>query len=356
MLFNPADPLSGAFRQEIELLLDGFLGDLCPFDETEDLYQIGRRLVSGGKRVRPAFCVWGYLSAAPEPADRAQLMRVAASLDLLHASALVHDDVMDGSATRRGGPSAHVQLAALHRERGLHGDPDAFGRAGAILLGNLLLGWAAELTVGLRWRADANLAGLQMRVNTGQYLDVLAQARDPREARRDPDGMMELVRQVVKEKTSEYTVIYPLQIGAVLAGSPLRHSDFFTAFGTNLGRAFQYRDDLLGVFGDADVTGKPAGDDLREGKLTALIVHAMRLADDAGAERLASLLGKPDLGPDETDEARAIIRDCGAQAAVEDDIAAARENALAALDRSRIRPEAREALSLLALLLTDRVA
>ena len=378
-LFDPTDPLSPVFGRAVGAALREFLDQHRNGTAADELIDLAQPLVSGGKRLRPAFCAWGYLAVAPEPADPSELIRVAASLDLLHVSALVHDDVMDAAATRRGQPTVHVVLAASHRERGWRGDPDAFGRAGAIVLGNLLAAWSVELCAHLPPRADRGLlAAVRTDVNVGQYLDALAQSRDPLDARCDPEGMMAVVREVVEAKTALYTVTRPLQIGAALALSraaspgapagdanvdaqarpcdPSRLLDGLATFGTLLGRAFQFRDDLLGVFGDPATTGKPAGDDLREGKMTALVVRTMELADAADAARLAGLLGKPDLSPDETDEAREIIRFCGADAAVEADIAAARAKALDVLDALGVRAEARTALAVLADLVTDRVA
>ena len=358
-IFDPDEPLASAFTQAVSEALDVF------FDTQEgrsqlDLVALARAFTAGGKRLRPAFCAWGYLAVTPEPNDPAWLVRVAASLDLLHVSALVHDDVMDGSATRRGLPAAHVQLAAWHRANNMRGDPEAFGRAGAIVLGNLLAAWSAELydTAGapeetLR-RGRPVLAGMRTEVNTGQFLDALAQARSPLDARRDPAAMLALTHQVIDYKTTKYTIVRPLQLGAALAGANRRTLEGLAAFGSPLGRAFQLRDDLLGVFGDEAVTGKPAGDDLREGKLTALVVHAMENTSDASAARLAALLGDPTLTPADIDEARAIIATSGAQTAVEADIEAARAEALNTLASLPIRPEAGRALTALTHLATAR--
>ena len=361
-IFDPGEPLASAFTRAVGGALDVFFdGQEAQSVGTQpDLVAMARAFTAGGKRLRPAFCVWGYLAAASEPEDAGWLVQVAASLDLLHVSALVHDDVMDGSATRRGLPAAHVQLAAWHRANGGHGDPEAFGRAGAILLGNLLAGWSAELydTAGAPEEALGRgrpvLARMRTEVNTGQFLDALAQARSPLDARRDPAAMLALTHRVIDDKTTKYTIVRPLQLGAALAGAASEILDGLAAFGSPLGLAFQLRDDLLGVFGDEAVTGKPAGDDLREGKLTALIVHAMEDTSDADAARLATLLGTPTLTPADIDEARAIIAACGAQAAVEADIEAARDEALATLATLPIRPEARQALTALTHLATSR--
>ncbi len=338
---DAADPLSAELRDAVGTELSRFLDargssllGLGP--ETADLLGLAGAFTAGGKRLRPAFCCWGYLAAAGGSEVPAWLVRAAASLDLLHVSALVHDDVMDASDTRRGVPAAHVQLAAVHASRAGRGGSDAYGRAGAILLGDLLLMWSVELfdTCGAPPDALAAarplLAAVRTEVTGGQYLDIAAQTRSPLDARRDPGSVLAQVRRVVEYKTARYTVVRPLQLGAALGGAGPELLDALAGFGSPLGRAFQYRDDVLGVFGDEAVTGKPAGDDLREGKLTVLVAHAMAGLAEADAVRLAALLGGP-LTPAEVEQARALITRSGALADVEAEIAAAAAESVASL-------------------------
>lgn len=363
--FNPSDPVSGDFRAAVSTELEAFLAarrnqlleispGLAPVAELADSF------TAGGKRLRPAFCVWGYLAVAEPPADPRPLLRAAASLDLLHVSALLHDDVMDASDTRRGQPAAHRQFAALHAGHGLQGDPEAFGRAGAILLGDLLLVWSQELfdRCGLPGEAVSRgehvLEQMRTEVTAGQFLDIFAQARPSLDARHHPDEVMAQVRRVVEFKTARYTVVRPLQVGASLAGAGPSVLEPLARYGTAVGRAFQLRDDVLGVFGDAKVTGKPAGDDLREGKLTALLAQALRLASQAEARDLAGMVSRSDLGEDEVDRARTIIVDSGALQAVEDEIAAATAGAIAGLGTAPLRPEAKQALEQLARAAAER--
>ena len=362
-LFDPGDPLNQDFTDTIGDILRAALEPRRTGGPADVLVDTAEEYAGGGKRLRPAFCAWGYLAAAEPPADPGDLLRVAASLELLHASALVHDDIIDAAATRRGMAAAHVRLAQTHETNGWQGDPEAFGRAGAILLGNLLAAWASDLAdsrldalPGDPARARALLASTRTQVNTGQYLDAVAQAQDPRAARRDPDAAMRLATSVIELKTASYTVTRPLQLGAALAGGGEGLLDALADLGSPLGRAFQLRDDLLGVFGDSAVTGKPTGDDLREGKLTTLIVHAMEDATHANANRLAGLLGRPGLSEDEVAQARAIIRDSGAAARVEADIAAAKDTALRALAAAPVREDARRGLTSLVRLAIDRKA
>ena len=359
--FAADDPLGAPFRDAVGDCLRTFIGGQTARltsvgPQLEALSELALAFTAGGKRVRPAFCWWGYSSVA-EPRDAAALVRAASSLDLLHVSALVHDDVMDASDTRRGLPSAHRQFEAWHADGNLLGSAEAFGRAGAILLGDLLLVWSMEaftgsgLPVEALARATPLLDAMRTEVTCGQFLDVLAQAEPVAGV-----DLMDVVPQVVEFKTSRYTVIRPLQVGAALAGADPATLAALQAYGSPLGRAFQFRDDVLGVFGEPDVTGKPAGDDLREGKRTVLVAHALELASETAKERLSGLLGSPELDATDVATAREILVSSGALAATEqritDDLAAA----LAALDDAPLRAEAVTALRRLAELATSRAA
>ncbi len=361
---DAADPLSVELRSAVSATLADFLDtrgrallELGP--EVSDLVDLAKAFTTGGKRLRPAFCCWGYLAGTGGTEVPEDVLRAAASLDLLHVSALVHDDVMDGSDTRRGLPSAHVQLAARHTSEGRRGGAEEFGRAGAILLGDLLLMWSVELfnSCGAPQTAlsaaQPLLSAVRAEVTGGQYLDITAQTRAPLDARRDPAPVLDRVRRVVEFKTARYTVVRPLQVGAALGGGEPELLDALARYGSPLGRAFQYRDDVLGVFGDEAVTGKPAGDDLREGKLTVLIAEAMARSSDTAATRLDALLGR-ELTAADVDEARAIISGSGALDATEDAIAAATGEAVAALDQAPIAEPARTGLVKLAAVATQR--
>ncbi len=339
---DAADPLSAPLREAVGAELARFLDDrgralaeLGP--ETADLVELAEAFTAGGKRLRPAFCCWGYLAATGGTEVPGHVLRAAASLDLLHVSALVHDDVMDSSDTRRGLPSAHVQLAGRHSSAGRRGGAEDFGRAGAILLGDLLLMWSVELfnscgaPAAALAAAQPLMAAVRTEVTGGQYLDITAQTREPLDARHDPASVLARVRRVVEYKTARYTVVRPLQVGAALGGASPALLDALARYGSPLGRAFQYRDDVLGVFGDEALTGKPAGDDLREGKLTVLVANAMAAASGADAVRLDQLLGHP-LDPAGVEQARAIITGSGALAATEREIEASSAEALAALE------------------------
>lgn len=294
-------------------------------------------VAAGGKRLRPAFCYWGAL-AGGATGDEPELLDTCAALELLHAFALIHDDVMDGSATRRGQPALHACFAARHASAGGAGESRRHGEGLAILAGDLAFVLADTLVDA----APASVRRLwhEMRVElvAGQWVDVVAAASSAR----SPD----LARWVARYKSGRYTVERPLHLGAALAGDD-RLVGPYSAFGEPLGEAFQLRDDLLGVYGDPVDTGKPSGDDLREGKPTLLLALATGSVGGAG-RRMIERVGSPDLGDDEIAGLRHLFERCGARATVEAEIerlVAQSEQALAA---TRISPTARDGLHSLA--------
>jgi len=300
--------------------------------------------VSGGKRLRAAFCQQGWRAAGG--GDDPGILTAAAALEWLQASALVHDDLIDGSDTRRGRPSMHRRFAAEHRAAGWRGDPRAYGDGVAILLGDLMLSWTDEMvrTCGLPPdRVSAALPFLdacRAEVVAGQFLDVVAQASG--------DADVDTAMRVVRFKSAKYTVERPLHLGAALAGAGDALIDALSAFGLPVGEAFQLRDDLLGVFGDESLTGKPAGDDLREGKRTVLLAQAHLRANAAQRTVLEELVGDPGLKARQIELLRAVIADSGALAAVEAQIAALYEAAITALAAAPVSESARESMRELA--------
>jgi geranylgeranyl diphosphate synthase type I len=361
--FDPADPLGRAFQAAVKAQIETFMAaqrDLLAEtgDRLDLVWRQAHRLVSGGKRMRPGFCYWGYVAAAgpPDPAD--PVLTVAASLDLLHASALVHDDVIDGSDTRRGRPSAHRFFAQAHRKRAWRGSPDAFGSGAAIIVGDLLLAGSmamaerSEVGSNRLKRARPYLDAARCEVAAGQYLDLVHQVQGPAPA----DQQISDATLVMEFKTSKYTVARPVQIGAALG---LAHRSTLAAlgrFGSHLGHAYQMRDDLLGVFGDPAVTGKPAGDDLREGKRTVLVAYAMGLAEPSQAAWLEDILGQPDLAPEDLKRARRLLRDCGAVSRTERAVEAEAARALRYVSQLDVSPAGLTALTALTHAVVEREA
>ncbi len=342
-----------AFRAEVEATLERFLDDqagpLAPLggDATRLLAE-ARTSVAGGKRFRASFCWWGFRTASPAVADRDGLLRACAALEVLHASALVHDDLMDGSDTRRGRTATHRALAAEHAGAGWPGDSERYGAAAAILLGDLLLTWSDQM---IRTSSLANPRALAVfdlcrtEVIAGQFLDVSVQARG--------DADVTTAMTVLRYKSAKYSIERPLHIGAALGGADDEQLRRLTAYGLPLGEAFQLRDDLLGVYGDPGLTGKPAGDDLIEGKRTVLVALALDGADPAARARIDGALGRQ-LTPAEVDELRALITASGAREQVEAAITDLVERSLDALDAAGFDDRATAVLRSLAAAATDR--
>ncbi len=319
---------------------------------------VAQFVLAGGKRLRPAFCYWGWRGAG-QP-DSEALLNAASSLELLHACALIHDDVMDGSDTRRGRPAVHRHFAQLHRAGDWSGSPDTFGESAAILLGDLCLVWAdqmyGEAAADTSFDAKATLRAaevyseMKVELMAGQYLDVLASVIGESK----PVDATERALRVARFKSAKYTIERPLHLGGALGGASAELLDTYTAYGLPLGEAFQLRDDVLGVYGDPQATGKPAGDDLREGKRTALVSLAEQHATASQAAALRSLIGKADLDQAEVETCRTLIADSGALDEVEQLIARRGDEALQALQSPLIDEAAQAALQALAVAALQR--
>ncbi|WP_229398889.1 polyprenyl synthetase family protein [Micromonospora okii] len=312
-------------------------------------------VLAGGKRVRPTFAYWGWRGVVGGDEPLAAVLPALSALELLHTFALVHDDVMDASDTRRGRPTAHRAAAARHAAAGHTGDPDRFGEAVAVLVGDLCVVWAdrlmAHAAVPPGRLLDVRRCYDRMRVETiaGQYLDVLG-SNDA------ANWSLDRALRVARYKTAGYTVQRPLLFGSCLAGAdadaPLTAA--YTRYGLAVGEAFQLRDDLLGVYGDPATTGKPAGDDLRTGKPTVLLMLARQLATATqrrALERVGAFTGAREVA-----RLAELVADTGAVAHVERMISDRVAEALAALDGAPVDGAARTALTGLAVAATDRRA
>lgn len=298
-----------------------------------------RDMLWGGKRLRAALCYWSWRAHGGDPADevgRRRALRVGAALELFQAAALFHDDVMDDSDTRRGRPAAHRVFASRHAEAAWSGPSVRFGESSAILLGDLALiaserefALAVEgLPLGTRGAARGVFDTMRTEVTVGQYLDVLAQALP---WGRDPADDERRAREVIRAKSARYSVEHPMVLGALLADAAADAVARTREVGLPLGEAFQLRDDLLGVFGDPASTGKPAGDDLREGKRTVLVARALAGSDVQDRARLEEQLGRRDLTDTDVAELRLVVERSGAVAQVEQLIGELSSPALARL-------------------------
>ncbi|GJF32406.1 geranylgeranyl pyrophosphate synthase [Kitasatospora sp. NE20-6] len=310
--------------------------------------QLQQLIAAGGKRIRPALALVGWHAAGAGGEPRAA-HHLAASLELLHTCALIHDDVMDRSDTRRGRPTLHRALARRHR--GSPAAAERFGTGTAILVGDLALIWSDELlhtgrpTAGQLAALRPLLLAMRTELILGQYLDL--ERTGGRRADAEP-GDVEAALATIRLKTAKYTVERPLQLGALLAGAGPPVLEALSAYAIPLGEAFQLRDDLLGVFGDPTATGKPALDDLRDGKATVLVALALRHADAAQAGQLLAALGDPDLTEEQAAAVRRTIIATGAPRRVQQMIARRRQRALSSLVRAPLAPAATEALRTLA--------
>jgi geranylgeranyl diphosphate synthase, type I len=358
------DPLDAGLVATIETALGTYLetrsADAAAIDPVfaEAADALVEFVKGGGKRIRPTFAWWGWRGAggtvdAPEVAA---VLRAISALELIQASALIHDDLIDASATRRGRPTVHVDFARRHAAAGWRGQPARFGAAAAILLGDLALTWAddmlrcAGLTPAALDRAGEPWQAMRTEVLGGQYLDVRLQATG------DPSPRAAL--QVDRYKTAAYTVERPLHLGAAVADAGADLVTAYRRFGADVGIAFQLRDDLLGVFGDPAVTGKPAGDDLREGKRTLLLAIAMERADELGRaaarDVVSDAVGDPALDAAGVERVRAVLTELGAVQAVEQRIAALTGSALDALSAADVAEPAASRLADLAISATRR--
>jgi geranylgeranyl diphosphate synthase, type I len=308
------------------------------------------RLAAGGKKMRPLLCYWGFRGAGGA-ADDAGVITAGMSLELFQAAALVHDDIIDRSDIRRGAPSVHKQFESRHDRSGWHLDAAHFGTGAAILAGDLCLSLSEEAFASISGSpattgaARAIFNRMRTEVMAGQYLDLLEEAAGPD---REPDEAAERALSIVRFKSAKYSTEHPLCIGGALAGASPGMLAGYSSFALPLGEAFQLRDDLLGVYGDPAVTGKPAGDDLREGKRTVLIAMALQSGSAAQNSALNAGLGRVEMSQDEVLRLQEIIDETGARQEVEALIAERASTSFEALAALPIDADCRYALASLA--------
>ncbi len=330
-----------ALRHRVQLAVDAQIADSVSLldqigPETAPLVEAVSSLLAGGKGLRAGFLYWGYRAAGGP--DSEALVRLAASMEMFQAAALLHDDVMDRSDTRRGMPSAHRALATLHDQQGWLGDGDRFGEGAAILAGDLCLTWCDQMfaTCGLETadlvRGRPLFDAMRTQLMGGQFLDLFESVRGW--AGLSVEERVSSARTVIRFKSAKYTIEHPLLIGASVGGLEDDLAGPLSDYGLALGEAFQLRDDLLGVFGDPEATGKPAGDDLREGKRTVLLAYALDAASDSDRGVVERLLGRDDLDDDGVGRIRRVLTETGAVECVETHITDLAGQAREALDRA----------------------
>lgn len=309
-------------------------------DLIRPITEIRRLVMAGGKRLRPAFCHWGFIGAGGDPADQ-RIIDAGAAFELMHAFALFHDDVMDDSASRRGAPTTHTVFAKDHAEAGWAGESRRFGEGVAILVGDLAFVYADLLLETAPPEAWRIWNELRVELNIGQFLDVA--------------GSVQRVRDVIsaericRYKSGKYTIERPLHLGSAIA-DPAGHGallDGLSGYGLPLGDAFQMRDDVMGAFGDEAVTGKPVGGDLREGKPTPLLARAVANASP-GQLAVLERVGAPDLSETEVASIQQVIVDTGALAELESHITSLTAQAVTSLRQMDLDPVAVSELEALA--------
>ncbi|MEW2546240.1 polyprenyl synthetase family protein [Streptomyces sp. NPDC047002] len=360
--FAPADPHTdtldlASVRHGVEAVLHAFLDEklqTIPHPRARPLVEHLRALVdAGGKRIRPVLCVIGWHAAGRRDTPP-HVLHLAAAVELFHAGAMIHDDIIDRSTTRRGHPSAHHALRTQFTASPGSAAGAWFGDSAALVLGDLALSWSDQLlhrgrldTAHLR-ATHPLLDTLRTEALTGCYVELLATGHHNTD--------FELALEINRLKSGRYTVERPLQLGAVLGGADQEVLDTCSAYAVPLGEAFQLRDDILGVFGDTPAMGKPSLGDLREGKPTPLLAAALSRADPGARERLHRLVGDPHLDDDGAAAVREILITTGAREQMEQLIEAKRLEALAALAEPALPEAVATALRHMAEAVTHRTA
>ncbi len=322
----------------LQLLLDTERTRWSAFDTdlTQPIDEIARLVLAGGKRLRPAFCHWGFVGAGGNPDDQ-RVIDAGAAFELMHAFALFHDDVMDGSSTRRGEPTTHIVMSELHEKNSWVGESRRFGEGAAILVGDLAFVYADQLLLGAPQPVWSIWNELRVELNFGQYLDMLGSANSERR--------LVKAERICRYKSGKYTIERPLHLGAVLA-APEKAEQLLpalSAYGLPLGDAFQMRDDVMGAFGETSVTGKPVGDDLREGKPTPLMAMATARANAAQLGVL-QLVGNTVLNDAQVADVQTVIRETGALDQLEQLITSLTDDAIEAIGKAPLSQEARNEL------------
>lgn len=349
MSTNPIkiEEIRSEINSTLQANIDSFCDQLIEIDPQMHLAANSLKgFLSDGKRFRPIFATIGFLGTGGNL--RPEIYQAVVALEFLQACALIHDDLMDASDTRRGRPSIHKEFAQLKNEE--------FGNAAAILLGDLALIWNEQALQQSGISSASQLAVnpiheiMRTELIAGQFLDILEQT--------EKTFSIERSLKIARFKSGKYSIERPLHFGAALnltnSQSDLdNYLDIYSEYGLPLGEAFQLRDDLLGVFGDPKETGKPAGDDLSEGKHTALIAYAYERGGDSTKKLLESKLGQ-DLTENEIEQLRTAIIDSGAVTHIEDLIEKLAESALDAISRDELSEISKPLLSEMVCLVTDR--
>ena len=294
-------------EEEISRFLDEVVSE-APSARVREYYENLREyLLRGGKRLRPISMIAAYEGFGGQ--IDAKIYRASISVELLHASSLIHDDIMDESLTRRGGPAFHVLSEEWFSSLDVGRVPGNVGISVGILGGDSLLGLGLEALYSSGFASDqADLAAAEYvkayrRLIEGQLMDIYLSCKEELPSEEEVLLMLSL-------KTGALFAA-SLKMGALLAEAPSSVIDALENYGLRVGVAFQIRDDILGLFGDPKITGKPADSDVKEGKRTLLIVRALSACTEEAKRRALSILGNPNATDQDVEFVRDLVRDTG---------------------------------------------
>jgi len=256
----------------------------------------------GGKRLRAALVYYGYRCFSNK--NLKEIIKASVTMELIQSYLLIHDDIIDNDDLRRNGPTLHISYKNIAKRKYKKIDSNHFGLSMAILAGDICAAFANEIMAKLKIKEKNKIQALNVlnhslhHVIYGQVLDVLSELRII--TNKD-------IEKIHRLKTATYTIESPLHIGALLAGAKQKHLKTLSNYAIPLGKAFQIKDDILGMFGEKEKVGKPVGSDIKEGKKNLLILKALESATPAQRQAIEEALGNQDLTKNQLNQVRAIV-------------------------------------------------
>jgi geranylgeranyl diphosphate synthase type I len=317
---------------------------------TDVITHFKKTILAGGKRIRPIMMYWGYIAAGGK--NEQEIIKTSISLELIHAFLLIHDDIIDRDDIRHGQKTIHATYRDHYNKFFSGDDGEHFGTAVAIVSGDFVYSLGNQVIFSSAFSSDVIVKALNKMQEivgltcVGEIQDVyMSYGYNVSE---------EKIIAMYENKTAKYTFDGPLKLGAIMAGADDALCDKLSAFAIPLGIAFQIRDDILGVFGDAKKTGKPVGSDIAEGKMTLMVHRAISLADRKQKKELKRLLGKKDITNKEIAIFQKILHDTGAMKSIDEQMKILINQSQKALDNITMHTGAKEFLSTLTQHLYDR--
>lgn len=346
---------SNQYRPIIDAWLHELFESELPYAESQaytDLAEQVRVLVDrGGKRLRPLMTLLSYQGYGGT--NQAESLPVAAATELLHAFLLIHDDIIDRDFRRWGGPNITAVYLDRYSYTMSQGDALHFAQSQAMLAGDICQNLTQQAILGTDLDADAKVQLLTL-FNAVTKQVLCGELADVHFSNLATPPSKDEVLAMYNDKTASYSIVLPLQAGAIMAGAPESELELLAQIGQKLGVAYQLQDDLLGVFGDQSKTGKPPAGDLREGKYTALVLTALELAQIADRQELTAILAAESISSQDIAVAQQIITDSGAQSSVQQTIAELSDQAIQLLNASQLYAKRQSIFEDLIHLLLDR--